>query len=172
MNWFDAAILAVVIGFTFVGFKIGVLRAAIVLGSFIIAAVLASSVAALPASFLEKLIPNPNISYLVGFSLVFLVALVAANVIGGLIYKVVSITPLKWIDSWMGVFLGLLIGIIVVGLVILYLTRSPVSNSDEWLKGSFLTPIVKSITGMIFGEFTREASPASPVAFWSDYMKY
>ena len=164
MNWFDAVILAVVVGCTFVGFKIGVLRAAIVLGSFIIAAVLASSVAAFPASFLKKLISNPNICYLVSFSLVFLVALVAVNVIGGLIYKLVSITPLKWIDSWIGVFLGLLTGTIVVGLVILYLAKSPVSNSDEWLKGSFLTPIIKSITGIIFGEFTREASSASSVA--------
>ena len=72
MNWFDAAIVVMVIGSIFVGFKIGLLRAAIVLGSFILAAILGSSAAAFPASFLEKLIPNPNTCYLLGFFMVFM----------------------------------------------------------------------------------------------------
>ena len=161
MNWFDIAIIVVIFGSTFLGLKIGLVRAAVVLAAFIIAAGLAAQLSVQRISILEKLIENQDVREMAVFTAVFILAFAAINIVGGIICKIINFTPLKWIDQLIGGVLGLLAGIVLIGLGITYLAKSPTSNSEEWLEGSALAPIIKSIVGPILQEFRERKSEIS-----------
>lgn len=153
MNWFDVAIIAAVLGAAFLGFKIGLLRAAFLFGSLILGILIGARVSVLLDTLLEKLIKDPDVRDLVTFTGAFVLIFLGINAFGSIVCKIVSFTPFRWIDQWIGSVLGFLAGVMFVGLAIMYLTKSPVSGSEEWLKESFLVPIMKAIISPILREF-------------------
>ena len=165
MNWVDLVIVAVVLGATFLGFKIGLLRAAFLFGALILGAVIAARVSGLLDTLLEKLIENPDVRDLVTFTGAFVLIFLGVNAVGSIICKMVGFTPFKWIDQWIGSVLGFLAGVIFVGLAIMYLTKSPVSGSEEWLKGSALAPTMKAIVSPILREFLEKKSAVGFAVF-------
>jgi len=156
MNWVDLVIIAVVLGAAFLGFKIGLLRAAFLFGALILGAVIGARVSALLDTLLEKLIQDPDVRDLVAFTGAFVLIFLAVNAFGSIICNAIDLTPFRWIDQWIGSVLGFLAGVIFAGLVIMYLTKSPISGSEEWLKESALTPIMKAIVSPILREFLEK----------------
>lgn len=165
MNWVDLVIIAVVLGAAFLGFKIGLLRAAFLFGALILGAVIGARVSALLDTLLEKLIQDPDVRDLVAFTGIFALVFLGVNAFGSIICKAVDLTPFRWIDQWIGSVLGFLAGVIFAGLVIMYLTKSPISGSEEWLKESALTPIMKAIVSPIFREFIERKSTVNFAVF-------
>jgi len=164
MIWVDLIIVAVILLSAILGAKIGLLRSLFLFGAFVFATVIGRAAAPLPASLLESLIGSRDVRIIVGFTILFVLILVIVNIIGAVICKVIDFTPLKWIDRGIGGILGLLAGVIVVGVVIIYLISSPVSDSAEWLDKSFLVPIIKSLISPILGEFHKSEPTAATVA--------
>jgi uncharacterized membrane protein required for colicin V production len=158
MNGFDAVIVVVVLGVGFLGFRIGLMRAVFLLGAFILASICGSIVSDVPSTMLEKVFPNPNVRELAVFTAIFLPVFVIVNIIGSVACKSVKSKPMKWVDCLIGSAIGILIGIIFIGLVIVYLTKSPTENSDKWLEGSGLAPKIKSIVSPILRQF-QERKP-------------
>jgi uncharacterized membrane protein required for colicin V production len=156
MNWVDLVIVAAVLGAAFLGFKIGLLRAAFLFGAFILGAVIGARVSVLLDTLLEKLIEDPDVRDIATFTGAFVLVFLGVNAFGSIVCRVVSFTPFRWIDQWIGSVLGLLAGVIFVGLAIMYLTKSPISGSEEWLKESALTPIMKGVVSPIFREFLEK----------------
>ncbi len=152
MNWFDIVIVAVILGATFTGTRVGLMRSVFLFGAFIIAAVISGRIAAAFAKPLGELVHNPDLGYFISFAAAFVLIFFILSVIGSIVCRIADFPPLKWLDRWVGGVLGFLAGIVFVGLVILYLTRSPVSGSQEWLEGSALAPIIKSIIRGVLGK--------------------
>ena len=163
MNWFDIAIIAAYLSSAFIGFKIGVLRAAIVSGAFIVATVVGARGSIVFALFLKRFFENPDFAYITSFIAAFALAFFCLIFVGMALYRAVKVTPLGWIDSWIGSILGFLAGVVMVGLAIVYLTKYPTSNSEEWLKGSFMVSIVKAIISPLFQEFLEKSGAVAPV---------
>ncbi len=155
MNWFDIVIIATIALIAFIGTKIGVIRAACVFGSFILATIIGARASVVFAERLGELMKNPDLGYLVSFATVFILVFVGLSFVGAAISKVADIPPLSWVDGLIGGVLGFVAGIALVGLAIIYLTKYPVSNSEQWLKGSYLSAIVKFVIAPIFQEFLR-----------------
>jgi uncharacterized membrane protein required for colicin V production len=158
MNWVDLVIVAAVLGAAFLGFKIGLLRAAFLFGAFILGAVIGARVSVLLDTLLEKLIEDPDVRDIATFTGAFVLVFLGVNAFGSIVCRVVSFTPFRWIDQWIGSVLGFLAGIMLVGLAIMYLTKSSVSGSEEWLKESSLVPIIKTITSPILRELLEKKS--------------
>lgn len=156
MNWLDVVIIVTVLITTFLGLKIGLLRALFLFAGFVIGAIVSSEISILPASLMEKFISNPGLRYIISFTATFLLIFIGINVAGGIIYKLMSFTPLKWIDSWIGVGLGFLAGIMLACLIVTYLAEAQVSGSDKWINESFLAPIIKEMGSQIFRGFSKE----------------
>ncbi len=175
MNWLDVIIIASILLSTLLGLKIGLVRAGFMFLAFVLGAFIGAQVAASDFTFLQKLIDNPDVRYLVSFTAVFLLTFAGINIVGGVIYKVLNATPLRWADKWFGLFLGFLAGIILAGLVILYLDKYPTSGSEELIDKSFLAPILKSLISQLlkgfshkkpvfaFGVFTPFVSPLTGI---------
>ncbi len=161
MNWIDAVIIAVFLGSAFAGFKFGVMRAACICGAFILATVVGARGSVMFAEQLGELFKNPDLGYVISFMAVFSLVFVGLSFVGNAICGVVRHTPLGWIDSWIGSILGFLAGIVFAGLIIVYLTKYPTSDSEKWLEGSFITSIVRTIISPIFREFLKQRDMAT-----------
>ena len=156
MNWFDIVIVAAVSGSGLLGFRIGLMRAVFLLAAFILGALLGAAASSWPSSILEEIIPNTDVRELTIFATIFLPVFAIVNIIGSVACKSVRSKPLQWVDCLIGSVLGLLIGIIFTGLVIAYLTKSPTTNSDKWLEGSYLVPNIRTVINPILREFLKK----------------
>jgi len=162
MVWIDLVIIAVILLAAVLGAKIGLLRALVLFGSFVIATVLGKAAAPLPASALESVIHNRDIRLVVGFTILFILILVILNIIGAIVCKVIDFTPLKWIDRGIGGILGLLAGIIFVGVVVIFMISASPSDPEEWLDKSLLMPIIKSLISPIHQGYEKNEAPEEP----------
>ncbi len=165
MNWFDIVIVVAIACTASIGIKIGVIRAACVFGSFIVATVVGARASVVLAPRLGELMHDPDLGYLVSFVTVFAIIFVVLGFVSNAISKVADIPPLSWIDGLIGGVLGFVAGIALAGLAIIYLTKSPVSNSEQWLEGSYLSAVVKFIISPIFQEFLRKVDIDTSVVF-------
>lgn len=161
MNWVDIAIMAALLGIASLGSGIGVVRAACVFGTFILATIVASRASVVFAARLGELVHDRQLGYIIAFSAAFLLTFIGLGFISNAIYRITEFAPLRWINHGVGGILGFLAGIVLVGLAIIYLTQSPVSNSEQWLDGSFLAPIIKAAISPLFQEFLGKGDAAS-----------
>ncbi|MBD3181905.1 hypothetical protein GF312_06425 [Candidatus Poribacteria bacterium] len=156
MNWIDIAILITIFFTTLIGFKIGLIRSAFLLGSFLVAIVVTPQLAGLFDEYLKEAIDEEKVRYAVSFGAAFIILLLGVNLLGVITYRLVKYTPLRWVDQWIGVALGFLAGIIIVGIIIMYLTDYPLGDSKKWLRESFTAPIVQDFLSQIIREFMEK----------------
>lgn len=164
MNWVDAVIIAFLLLIAFIGSKIGVMRAASVCASFVLATAIGARTSIVFASYITKYTNDKELGHLISFAIGFIIAFVILNLIGNAICKAVRATPLAWVDSWIGSALGFISGIILAGLAIMYLTSYPISNSVIWLDGSFLVSVIEEILNPIFQGILKRGYEAMNVA--------
>ena len=164
MNWVDIVISILVLGAALLGHRIGLLRTTFLVGAFVLGIIISAPLSVIIASPLDRSIDNPNTRETIGFTVAFILIFGAVNAAGNVVCRIVNFTPLKWVDRWIGIALGFLAGIILVGLIIAYLTKSPTSGSDQWISGSAFAPIIRDIVGPIFREFMERKSLLTPVA--------
>ncbi|OCC16025.1 Colicin V production protein [Dissulfuribacter thermophilus] len=97
-------------------------------------------------------IDNPIACFLIAFILIYLCVYVFFIITGHLLRFMIKALRLSWIDSALGVFLGLVKGMILVGIVCFLLTVL-LPNKSTLLKTSFLYPrlttILRSVTLMV-----------------------
>lgn len=165
MNWVDIVIIAAILGVALLGFKIGLLRAAFLLGAFILGITISSEVAASLNTLLEEFIENSDVRDLITFTGAFVLIFVGVNFVGGIICKMLRFTPFKWLDQLIGGALGLLAGVVFVGLIVVWLTKSPISGLEELFEKSALAPIMKELVSPIFQEFLEKKSSVAFVVF-------
>ena len=164
MTWIDAIIIVALLGAAFVGFKIGVISTAGASGAFIVAIVVGSRASVTFAERLGKILQDPDMGYIISFIAAFSLTFIVLIFISSTICKAIRSTPLEWVDSWIGSILGFLAGIVIIGVAIVYLTKYPSGNSEQWLKKSFIVPIIRSIISPLFREFLRKVDMVAPIA--------
>ena len=165
MNWVDIVIISALLGVAFLGSRIGVIRAACVFGAFILATIVAARASVILAARLGELVYDRELGYLVSFGAAFTLTFVGLLFIGDAICRITEFPPLRWIDRGLGAVLGLLAGVVFIGIAIVYLTKTPVSNSEQWLGGSSLVPMVRAIISPLFREFLEKDDMVASVVF-------
>lgn len=120
MNWVDAAILAVIIWFTYAAFHAGLIREVIT----IIGAVLAVALGGLFyeefAKDVDVAISNPETSRIVAFGIIFGATILASQLLALFLKQAASLLMLGVVDSLGGALIGFLKGLILVevGLIV------------------------------------------------------
>ncbi len=163
MNWVDIVIMAALFGIASLGSWIGVVRAVCVFGTFILATIVGSRASVVFAARLGKLVYDRQLGYIISFSAAFVLTFIGLSFVSNAICRVTEFAPLRWVNRGVGGILGFLAGIVLVGLAIVYFTQSPISNSEQWLDGSFLAPTIKAAISPLFHEFLGKGGSA-PVA--------
>ena len=110
MNWFDIALIAALALSTLAGIWQGFLMMVLPVIGIIVGTVLAGYYSASLGNLLS--IDNPQHAQWAGYLIILFGTLILAIILSTLLHKVISFTPLKWIDKLAGGILGLVLGIL------------------------------------------------------------
>jgi membrane protein required for colicin V production len=112
MNWLDIVVIVALVIPVFIGFKKGVIKAALTLAGLIIGVILASNFYK-PFAQALTFITDESIANIVAFILILTGVMVIAHVLVRLLKFVTSVTMLGWIDRLGGALFAFLIGAIL-----------------------------------------------------------
>ena len=110
MNWFDIVLIAVLALSTLAGIWQGFLMMVLPIIGIVVGTVLAGYYSTSLGNLLS--IDNPQHAQWAGYLIILFGTLVLAVILSVLLHKVISFTPLKWIDKLVGGILGLVLGLL------------------------------------------------------------
>lgn len=118
MNWLDVAIVVTVAAGGYLGWHLGLVRAASAVAGVAAGVVLAQQQAYQLEPYLSELMPNQDVVTIVSFLAVVVGAFVASVAVGWVVRRLVRLIFLGWLDGTAGVAVGmaLLLGLWAVGL--------------------------------------------------------
>ena len=143
-TWADYFIL-VVLGFSIlISIIRGFIREALSLATWIVAIWVAFNFMDGLRVILADYIHTPSIQYGTAFFILFICMLIAGNIVGYLSGKMIEATGLSNADRLMGSFFGLGRGVLLVSVMLLLASFTPVIK-DPWWRNSVLIPQFASI---------------------------
>ena len=139
MTAFDFVVIGIIGLSTLFAFARGFVRVVISLAAWVVALVAAFQYADLVASWLPFLAQSPRARYIVAFALIIVAVLLVGALIGWLVWRLVRLVGLGFVDRVLGAVLGAARGliIVVVGVLIAGLTTLP---RQEWWKNAMFAP--------------------------------
>jgi len=149
MNWLDIVIIAFLLLAASIGSKIGFIRMSFLFGALFLGTILAGRLYTFVSPYLKGPVQDPNLRDIISFTAIFVPVLIGGIIAGNWMRKGIQTVGLSWMDRWMGGLLGLLIGVLVVGITLMILKRHPVSNSQAWIRGSFLAQAISYLMKII-----------------------
>ena len=114
MNWLDIVILVVVVSATFIGLRIGVIKAVLSLVGLIAGVILAGRYYASLAEQLTS-IPQDGVADAAAFAIILIGVMMIASILAVLLKWVTSVVMLGWINQLGGAVLGFALGGILAG---------------------------------------------------------
>jgi membrane protein required for colicin V production len=134
----DFVILAILVYSTAVAFLKGFVREVFGLITVIAAGLLAAWFYADSASMFKNVVRTENIALFLGFSVIFLVTLIAGFVTIWLVTKFMKFAKVEWADRLLGATFGFIRGWLIGAVILLALTAFEVQT--ETVKNSGLAP--------------------------------
>ena len=150
--------LAVLLVSVLVGAWRGVVCEVLSVLSWVAAFVLAQWFAAEVGARLPMESASETARYVAGFAMVFIVTLVVCTLLITLLKKLVSAVGLRPIDRALGAVFGLARGVLLLLLVVLAVSRSPLQRHAAWQASvsiKVLGSVAKIVTPMLPAEVTR-----------------
>ena len=111
MNWLDIVVLVVVAIATFLGLRIGIIKAALSLAGVIVGIILAGRYY-VPLSAQLSFIPQAGVAEVVAFVIILIGVMVIAGVLAMFLRWVASAVMLGWVNYLGGAVFGLVLGAI------------------------------------------------------------
>ncbi len=159
LNFFDYILLAV-IGISMVmSFYRGFIREAISLIGLVVAFLVAQQLSGTVGSFLTQWVASRGIADVLGFALVFIIALIFMGLLGTSLGKLMDLAELSGTDRGLGLMFGLARGLLLIAIAALLYT-SYGKLDKPWLKESMLTPYAVQLGDML-GQVIPENCPLS-----------
>ncbi|GAI12217.1 unnamed protein product [marine sediment metagenome] len=114
MNWLDIVILVIIAIATFLGLRIGIIKAALSLAGLIVGVILAGRYY-IPFSQQLAFIPQASIAKIVAFAIILIGVMIVAIVLAVLLKWAASVMMLGWVNRLGGAVFGLGLGVIFCG---------------------------------------------------------
>ena len=111
MNWLDIVIIVAIAIATFLGLRIGIIKAVLSLAGLIVGVILAG-LYYVPLSEQLAFIPQANVAKIVAFAIILIGVMVIASVLAWLLKWAVSKMMLGWVNRLGGAIFGLVLGAI------------------------------------------------------------
>jgi membrane protein required for colicin V production len=157
-NWLDWLLAAIVFFSVISGASEGFVRSLVGLASLIVGLIVAAEGYQALGARLDALVHSPDISQGVAFLLLFMLVIVVGALIAGFVKKLLKDVGLAWFDSLLGLFFGLLRGVILDAVVILAMLAFGIKVGA--VRESRLTPSViresRIMAGLMPPDLRRE----------------
>ncbi len=154
MNWLDIVIIVAIAITTFIGLKIGLIKAVLSLAGLIVGVILAG-LYYIPLSEQLTFISQATLAKVVAFAIILIGVMVIAGVLAMVLKWVTSLMLLGWVNRVGGAILGLVLGAILCGAVLALWVN--VFGAGETIANSglaaFLLKQFPIVLGLLPGEF-------------------
>jgi len=117
MNWLDFVIIVAVAIPTFIGLKIGLIKAVLSLAGLIVGVILAG-LFYVPLSEQLTFIPQATVAKVVAFAIILIGVMIIAGVLAMVLKWITSVIMLGWVNRIGGAVFGLMLGAILCGAVL------------------------------------------------------
>jgi uncharacterized membrane protein required for colicin V production len=119
-------VLAVIVVFTIMGFKVGLIRRVIEFAGLVISFLLATNLSSRWSGALaESTGLEEKVAVYIAWAIIFLLGLVATRLLAWIICKTVRISIIGWLDRLGGAVFGLLAGAVLSSVILIVLTQLP-----------------------------------------------
>jgi len=159
LNILDYLLLTVLGISVIVSFYRGFIREAISLLGLIVAFFAAQQLSGPAGSFLHQWVANRGVADMLGFVLVFILALIFMGLIGASLGKLMDLAELSGTDRGLGILFGLARGLLLIAIVALLYSAYGKGN-EAWVKHSRLAPYAMQL-GNLLGTFLPASCPLS-----------
>jgi len=154
MSWFDLLILGIIVLSALISLIRGFVKESISLISWIIAGVIAFRYFAPMSELLEPYLSAPMVRSITAFAILFVCTLLVGAIVNFIMSQLVSKTGLSGTDKALGVVFGAARGVLIVTLVVLLASLTPMPNT-EWWQDSAMVGFFQQL-----GEWVKGVIPA------------
>lgn len=141
MNWLDGVILAIIVWFTFTAFTAGFIRETVTIVTAIIGVVLAGLFYQDLAEDVLVFIDSERAAWTVSFLGIFGATFLAGQIVATLLKGTASLLQLGVFDSLAGAAFGLVKGLLVVEVLLIFFATYPSLGLGGAMDGSAFTPL-------------------------------
>ncbi len=132
MNWFDLAILGVVLVFAIIGIVRGFIKEVLSLASWILSFWVAFTFAEAASYAFEAYIDAPLLRLVAAFAALFVFTLLLLTTISYLLHKLLSVSGIKGTDRALGGIFGAVKGLVIIAVLILFAQETALPQEDWW----------------------------------------
>lgn len=158
MNWFDLAIIGIVLLFSAIGIIRGFIKEVLSLLSWILAFWLAFTFADSASYLLEPYIAAPVLRVIAAFAALFISALLLLTVLSFLTHRLLSVSGIKGTDRVLGGLFGAVKGLVIIAALMLF-AHETVLPQEKWWRNSILAghfqPLVLIIRDLLPPDMTK-----------------
>ncbi len=117
MNWLDIVIIVAIAIPTFIGLRMGIIKAALSLAGLIVGVILAG-LYYVPLSQQLSFLPQASVAKVVAFAIILIGIMIIAAVLARLLKWVASVTMLGWVNQLGGAIFCFVLGAIFCGAIL------------------------------------------------------
>ena len=161
MAWVDIIIIGVIVLSALISLVRGFVKESISLVTWIVAGVLALRYYAPMADLLEPFINSVTLRQWVGGGILFVITLIVGAIVNFIISQLVSKTGLSGTDKALGVVFGAARGVLIVTMVVLLASLTPMPEASWWQESTMITFFQQ------LAEWVRGVIPVDAVANFS-----
>lgn len=148
MTLVDALWLVILLVSALISIWRGFVREVFSLAAWVLALVAAARLGAPLAQTIGDTIADPQVRAVTAFLLLFFVTLLIASLVGVIAYRLVRKSGLEATDRTLGLFFGLVRGVVVVGIVVLVVRGTPIGDHPSYSRGYF-RPVVEPVANFL-----------------------
>ena len=178
MNFYDWAILALIVAGAILGFRNGAVRTVLTIGGLFVAMLIGAQFAGRIVPIFTDSITNEAVITALGYIIIFIAVFIGVSVLSSLLNVAMKITFTGWIDKIVGVGVGLAVGVLLSLALTMILARlayvfessdrgdqqkldevveqhiqgSARDKIDEILTGSALVPVLVDVADLLPGD--------------------
>ena len=149
MSWLDLVIVAVLVVGTFLGLRMGIIKAALYLAGVIVGVVLAGQYYAALADVLPFFSETSSAAKIVAFAIILIVVIVITTVVARFLKWVASAMMLGWVNHLGGAVLGLVLGAIFCGALLAIWVKW--LGAGDTITESLIAPVLLDKFPMVLG---------------------
>jgi membrane protein required for colicin V production len=159
---FDYIVIGIVVLSVLLGFARGFFRVVVSFAAWVFAVILAIHLSPVLGVYFPELGGSPTARYLIAFTIVVIVVLMAGALLGWMLHRLARAVGLGFLDRLLGGVAGVALGalIVVVGVLAAGMTNLP---RQDWWQNAWLSP-----------PFVAAALSLKPwlPQFWAEHLDY
>ncbi len=146
LNWADFTVIGIVVLSTFISLIRGFIKEAVSLATWVLAVWAALRYTPFVSTYLTEMVDIPSLRMGIAALIIFISTLIVGALINYVISQLVEKTGFSGTDRTLGAVFGILRGVLVVAIIVVLASLTPIPQDPWWKQSAFLPAFQEKIT--------------------------